>query len=217
MTEQRSTSDNVRSELVDIAVGFLKNPKIANEHMERKRDFLQKKGLTDSEINNAFQLIPPPEITKQITSNQSTSFLYRFLKDLTVAGLLVFIIKLIQRSFHSNHSNEVNDIIKNLQKSIQDMQTSVTKLEQTTDLLNLNIKTSNTNQSSSLSIEEIKQQVQELKQLSLGRLQFPQVSLWQSNRNKSNLTTTDSDNDGIIVISEQDKKSDDENLSSNDN
>ncbi len=63
------------------------------------------------------------------------------------------------------------------------MQTSIVKLEQTADQLNLTLKTSNPNQSSS--IEQIKQEIQVLKG-------FP-----------TNQTTSDSDNDGIIVISEQ--------------
>jgi hypothetical protein len=55
------------------------------------------------------------------------------------------------------------------------MQTSIVKLDQTADLLNLNMQTLNTNRSSSLSIEQIKQELQGLKGLFLGRIQFPQV------------------------------------------
>ncbi len=35
---------------VDIAIGFLKNPKVATESLEKKREFLQKKGKFDLKI-----------------------------------------------------------------------------------------------------------------------------------------------------------------------
>jgi len=60
------------------------------------------------------------------------------------------------------------------------MQTSIVKLEQTADQLNLTMKTSNSNQLSSSSIEEIKREIQGLKELSLNRSQFPRISTWQS-------------------------------------
>jgi hypothetical protein len=60
------------------------------------------------------------------------------------------------------------------------MKKIIVKLEQTADQLNLTLKTLNPNQLSS-----IKQEIQVLKG-------FP-----------TNQTTSDSDNDGIIVISEQ--------------
>ncbi|UJR09580.1 hypothetical protein I4U23_013815 [Adineta vaga] len=212
MTDQTSTPGNIRSEMIDVATGFLQNSKIASEQMERKRAFLQKKGLTDTEINHAFQLVPQQNVTQQIVSNQSTSFFYRFLKDLAIAGLLVFFIKLIKRSFHSNQSTELHETVKNLQKSIEDMQTSIVKLEQTTDQLNIKIRTSNMNPSSS-AIDEIKQEVQSLKESFLNRSQFPSIPSLRSttfHKNTTNQNTIDSDNDGIIIISEQDKKSDDD-------
>jgi len=73
-------------------------------------------------------------------------------------------------------------MIKTLQKSVCDMQTSIVKLVQTADLLNLNMQTLNTNRSSSLSIEQIKQELQGLKGLFLGRIQVPsKIPSWQSN------------------------------------
>jgi hypothetical protein len=63
------------------------------------------------------------------------------------------------------------------------MQTSIIKLEQTADQLNLTMQTtSNPNRSSS--IEEIKREIQELKGLFLSRRQFPKVPSWQSNISK---------------------------------
>jgi hypothetical protein len=60
------------------------------------------------------------------------------------------------------------------------MQTSIVKLEQTADQLNLIMKKSNSNQLSSSSIEEIKREIQGLKELSLNRSQFSRIPTWQS-------------------------------------
>ncbi len=62
------------------------------------------------------------------------------------------------------------------------MQTSIVKLDQTADLLNLNMQTLNINRSSSLSIEQIKQELQGLKGLFSSRIQVPsKIPSWQSN------------------------------------
>lgn len=69
---------------IDTAVNFLKNARVAKEPMERKRAFLQKKGktrrrgtdgnegrslgLTDTEINYAFQLISATGETRRRSS-----------------------------------------------------------------------------------------------------------------------------------------------------
>jgi exonuclease VII small subunit len=71
----------------------------------------------------------------------------------------------------SKQKIELNETIKNLQKSVQNMQTSIVKLEQTADQLNLTLKTLNPNQLSS-----IKQEIQVLKGLFLGRSRQSKIS-----------------------------------------
>ncbi|CAF0959512.1 unnamed protein product [Adineta steineri] len=236
MTEETVTSNTIRSDLVDTAIGFLKNAKVASESVEKKREFLQKKGLTDNEIEYAFKIIPHKETNKKIVSNNRPSFLRRILSDLILAGLIGFAFKLIKRWFRSKQSIKANDLIetiKNLQKTIQEMQTSVKRLEQTTEQLHLTLHSSPTNGSSS-SLEEIKREIQQLKNLSLSRSQFPSIPkipptipAWQleeAEKRKAraspivvetNNKTTQDDNkddvDSIVVVSENDKRSDEEN------
>ncbi|CAF4984827.1 unnamed protein product, partial [Rotaria socialis] len=94
MTEQTVTPSSIRSDLVDIAIGFLKNPRVEGESMVKKREFLQKKGLTDNEIDYAFKLMPQKvETTKEIVPNHQPSFLRRILYDLIVAGFLGVALK----------------------------------------------------------------------------------------------------------------------------
>jgi hypothetical protein len=83
-------------------------------------------GLTDTEINYAFQLIPQPGFilnlisikkiyyliffigtAQEIISNHPPSFLHRFLSDLTFAGFLVFAIQIIKQLLRSVSKNKL--------------------------------------------------------------------------------------------------------------
>ncbi|CAF2399330.1 unnamed protein product [Rotaria sp. Silwood2] len=115
------------------------------------------------------------------------------------------------------------------------MQTSINKLEQAADQINSASNSSTTNGSSSSSpLEEIKREIQTLKGLYLSRSQFPsipqvppKIPSWQldaaeklkartspiteeTNTNKTNDDNKE-DGDSIILVSENEKKSDDEN------
>jgi len=68
--------------------------------------------------------------------------------------------------------NDLNETIKALQKTVQDMQTSIGKLEQAADQLHLSMHSTTTDGSS---LDEIKREIQTLKALLLGRSQFPSV------------------------------------------
>ncbi|CAF2130372.1 unnamed protein product [Rotaria magnacalcarata] len=232
MTEQTVTPSSIRSDLVDTAIGFLKNPRVEGESMVKKREFLQKKGLTDNEIDYAFKLMPQKaETTKEIVPNHRPSFLRRILYDLIVAGLLGVALKFIRRWFQSKKStkvNELHEIIKTLQKTVQDMQTSITNLEQV-------VNQSNSATNRAASFDEIKREIQTLKALCLGRSQFPpipqittpSIPSWQleaAQKAKARISPVSDvtipkkanddnkeDGDSIIVVSENEKKSDDEN------
>ncbi|CAF0777230.1 unnamed protein product [Rotaria sordida] len=234
MTDETVPPNNIRSDLVDIAISFLKNPKVAHEPMDKKRDFLQKKGLTDNEIDYAFKIIPQPQETpKEIVPSHQPSFLRRILSDLILAGILGYALKIIKRWFQSKQSiktNELNETIKNLQKTVQDMQTSINKLEQTADQF---YSATNSSTIYGLSpLEEIKREIQTLKSLYLSRSQFPpipqvppKIPSWQldaaeklkaraspvidETTTKKTNDDTKEDGDSIVLVSENDKKSDD--------
>jgi peroxin-14 len=60
--EVKEPSEHPRENLVDVAVKFLNNPRVIGSPLEQKKAFLQKKGLSDSEIEEAvrlFKLSPP--------------------------------------------------------------------------------------------------------------------------------------------------------------
>ncbi|EFN84338.1 peroxisomal membrane protein PEX14 [Harpegnathos saltator] len=58
MTDQDANNNTLplRENLVQTAVQFLQNPKVTQSPMDRKQQFLKKKGLTDEEIKAAFNL-----------------------------------------------------------------------------------------------------------------------------------------------------------------
>ncbi|XP_014470762.1 PREDICTED: peroxisomal membrane protein PEX14 [Dinoponera quadriceps] len=58
MTDQDANNNTLplRKDLVQTAVQFLKNPKVSQSPIDRKQQFLKKKGLTDEEIKVAFDL-----------------------------------------------------------------------------------------------------------------------------------------------------------------
>ncbi|UJR36524.1 hypothetical protein I4U23_029245 [Adineta vaga] len=222
MTDQ--TNNNIRSDL------FLKNPKVAAESIEKKRDFLQKKGLTDNEIDYAFKIIPQKQTSQELVPHHRPSFFRRILSDLILAGLIGIAYKFIKRWFNSKRSlkaNDLNETLKNLQKTIQDIHTSVKKLEQATDQLHLTIHTTSMNRSSSGSLDEIKREIQSLKGLHLSRSQFPTIPKvpptlpsWQLEKRKdrsspipaeTNSKANNEDGDSIVVVSDNGKRSDEEN------
>ncbi len=53
--EKENANAENRQELIAKAVKFLKNPKVAQTSEFARREFLLKKGLTDSEIKSAFE------------------------------------------------------------------------------------------------------------------------------------------------------------------
>ncbi|XP_044733123.1 peroxisomal membrane protein PEX14 [Chrysoperla carnea] len=52
-TSNNQNKQIIRNELVDVAVKFLKNPKVGETSLDQRKKFLKSKGLTDIEINEA--------------------------------------------------------------------------------------------------------------------------------------------------------------------
>lgn len=127
------------------------------------------------------------ETNQELVPAHRPSFLRRIISDLILAGLVAFAYKIIQRWFRSKQSSKtdaLNETMKTLERTVQNMQTSITKLEQTADQLHLTLNSTTTSRTA---LDEIKREIQVLKELSLGRSQFPsipqfppRIPLWQS-------------------------------------
>lgn len=64
-------SDPIREDQVQNAVKFLSHPNVRGSPVIHRRNFLERKGLTKEEINEAFRRVPDP--SPSVTSGQSTS------------------------------------------------------------------------------------------------------------------------------------------------
>ncbi|PQQ02898.1 peroxisomal membrane protein PEX14 [Prunus yedoensis var. nudiflora] len=63
-------SEPMREEQVQNAVKFLSHPKVRGSPVMYRRSFLEKKGLTKEEIDEAFRRVPDPSSSVQATANQ---------------------------------------------------------------------------------------------------------------------------------------------------
>ncbi|KDP26587.1 hypothetical protein JCGZ_17745 [Jatropha curcas] len=62
--------ESMREELIQMAVKFLSHPSVSGSPITQRRSFLQKKGLTDQEIDEAFHRVPDATIGQGHTLNQ---------------------------------------------------------------------------------------------------------------------------------------------------
>lgn len=168
---------------IDTAVKFLKNPKIQKEKLVKKRNFLQKKGLTDDEIDFAFKLT---EEKAAKSENEKKSLFRKLLRDFLVAGFLCYGLKIARRFFFHNSENQIEEMKKNingLQNAVGEIQKNVRNLEQVVEQVHTGIVT---NRSPAAAIEELRKDIERIKAISLSASRFPappppapQIPAWQ--------------------------------------
>ncbi|KAL5490926.1 hypothetical protein EMCRGX_G016129 [Ephydatia muelleri] len=129
-----------RKELVDLAVKFLNNPRVAGSPLETKQAFLKKKGLTDDELSEAIQQAqrqaplqpqgltsaplppPPPPPPPRARSWQEYAII------VTVAGGLGYaLVRLIKKYVLPwlLGNNEQREQLEAIRASIQELQNSI--------------------------------------------------------------------------------------------
>lgn len=166
-----SVTSNDRQILIDTAVRFLQNPKVAPTPLDNKRQFLAKKGLTTSEIDTALKkagcfdtapaqnpietvttgpLLPVRQSAQQLS--QQTSIWIRILKwvaNLVAAGCVAFTVyKLIIKKFFLNKKSCIDTKLEKmvdgniqLQKSINDMKESLKMIKENVEKMDDVVKT----------------------------------------------------------------------------
>eukprot|EP00241_Pyramimonas_parkeae_P017321 CAMPEP_0114283732 /NCGR_PEP_ID=MMETSP0059-20121206/4264_1 /TAXON_ID=36894 /ORGANISM="Pyramimonas parkeae, Strain CCMP726" /LENGTH=606 /DNA_ID=CAMNT_0001404491 /DNA_START=11 /DNA_END=1831 /DNA_ORIENTATION=+ len=70
--EMRDTDPELREDLLQSAVGFLCHPQVQGSPIEKKREFLVKKGLTEAEIVEAFRRVPENTAIAHVEATPST-------------------------------------------------------------------------------------------------------------------------------------------------
>lgn len=77
----------MREEQVQNAVKFLSHPKVRGSPVMYRRSFLEKKGLTKEEIDEAFRRVPVSELLIAIQANRQSSIFFMFhIVCLRIAG-----------------------------------------------------------------------------------------------------------------------------------
>lgn len=71
-------SEPMREEQVQNAVKFLSHPKVKGSPVMYRRSFLEKKGLTKEEIDEAFRRVPVSELLIAIQANRQSSIFFMF-------------------------------------------------------------------------------------------------------------------------------------------
>ncbi|XP_066584336.1 peroxisomal membrane protein PEX14 [Prorops nasuta] len=199
---QVSNNNNfsIRENLVQTAVKFLTNPKVATSPLERKQEFLKKKGLNEEEISRACELagisnqnqndftavsiperqpiypyyqyrLQKPTVLQRIHEIFSVTALI----GATIYSLYWFYKKFIEpflfgRKKKDNIETVVSNLDKTVQTSVKDMKESIVKVENDVHRL---VQQQTPDPSIGLLVQELKQDLSSLKALLLSRKQFP--------------------------------------------
>ncbi|KAG5894364.1 hypothetical protein JTB14_031924 [Gonioctena quinquepunctata] len=199
-----SSNENtpVRDEMVQTAIKFLENPNVINTPIAQKQKFLQRKGLTDQEIQVACEksgayarheeqnrLPPPLPLTPSFASNQ----LYRNQVQLSVFDRLrdivhnIAIFSIVAYVIHKFYERYIAPFLfgkkkKSVEESIEDLEKNVKSSvdELKGDLQSVKVEVERISQSNenntSRQLTELKSEITSVKGLLLGRKQFPSVA-----------------------------------------
>jgi hypothetical protein len=138
-----SSSTANRSDMVEAARQFMSTPKVRNTPFEEQKKFLIEKGLTDSEIDEAVKMLPPPDpSTSAIPYSQNhqqqmyfqqppQSFggkLYSFTQSMVVIGGASYMAYKVMRTWvlpkFFNIPEPGNEKLEYLQNQVNELQNS---------------------------------------------------------------------------------------------
>lgn len=192
----------VREEMVQTAIKFLENPNVVNTPLAQKQKFLQRKGLTDNEIqlacekSGAYALhdrqnrLPPPLPQPNVLSNyplyskplQLTVFdrIREVVHNIAVVSIVAYVIHKFYERFiapflFGKKKKSIKESIEELDSNIK---SSVSELKE--DLHNVKIEldkvSDNSDSQTNRQLSELKLEIASVKGLLLGRKQFPSVA-----------------------------------------
>ncbi|XP_014208700.1 peroxisomal membrane protein PEX14 [Copidosoma floridanum] len=183
----------LRENLVNTAVKFLQNPKVATSPSSQKQEFLRRKGLTDVEIQRACELVaanpvptgdhsivnvPPNHPYLNYPQQVVQSSLFYKVKEL-LNGVVLFAAscycvywfykKVIIRFLFGDKKKDAKDPAVELDKNIQQVKESINQVKSDVQQLTQNQNDPSVPQL----VQELKQDLASLKSLLLSRKQFP--------------------------------------------
>ncbi|KAF5282337.1 hypothetical protein FQR65_LT14326 [Abscondita terminalis] len=196
--EDNLNFSDVRENIVQTAVKFLQNPNVSTTPLAQKQKFLQRKGLTDKEIQVACeragayalhdkQTREPPAVPIPIHSNLQLQPLSVFQKikeivhNVAIISAIVYAVymfykKFIRRFlFGDDKKKSVEEQLDELNKTVN---TSITDLKEY--LYDVKIEVDKITEGGELTMQkqlhDLKSEISTVKGLLLSRKQFPSVS-----------------------------------------
>uniref|UniRef100_A0AC35TMW5 Peroxisomal membrane protein PEX14 n=1 Tax=Rhabditophanes sp. KR3021 TaxID=114890 RepID=A0AC35TMW5_9BILA len=181
---------SIRDDLVDAAIKFLTNPKVKSTTPQDQRNFLIEKGLTEPEIDFAFNevgkhVLPQPIVVEQQSFASKIQSLFIWCG--AIYGTYNFIRYLILPRFFQIFSedkiksDELEKSIIELQNSIKFLIDSTSQTLKMTEEQSKNISTMLQHLSQARENDHNSNQIQNdisvVKQLLLGKDQFPSINL----------------------------------------
>ncbi|CAG9856758.1 unnamed protein product [Phyllotreta striolata] len=190
----------IREDMVQTAIKFLENPNVMNTPLAQKQKFLQRKGLTDQEIqmacekSGAYALheqqirLPPPLPSNKLIQYHSQSQMHlsvfdrvrEILHNIAIFSIVAYVInkfyeRYIAPFLFGKKKKSVNETIEELDKNVK---SSVGELKE--DLHNVKVEidriTHESENHTSRQLIELKSEIASVKGLLLGRKQFPSVA-----------------------------------------
>ncbi|XP_056637041.1 peroxisomal membrane protein PEX14 isoform X1 [Diorhabda sublineata] len=195
-------NNSVREEMVQTAIKFLENPNVVNTPLVQKQKFLQRKGLTDKEIQLACEKsgtyvlhdqqnrLPPPLPQPNMLNNyplyskplQLTVFdrIREVLHNIAVFSIVAYVIHKFYERFiapflFGKKKKSIEESIEELDNNIK---SSVSDLKE--DLHSVKVEldkvSDNSDNQMTRQLSELKLEIASVKGLLLGRKQFPSVA-----------------------------------------
>ncbi|XP_050310805.1 peroxisomal membrane protein PEX14 isoform X2 [Anthonomus grandis grandis] len=194
--EQTSDNTNIREDLVDTAVKFLRNPKVVHSPLGQKQTFLQRRGLTEEEIrvacerSGAYEQHEKPSHPPPLSSNMLMSYggghisLFSRIRDVVHSIAVFSVVAYVIKKFYERYiapflfgtrKKSVEDKLEDLENNINsfksDIQTSVSEVKSEVDKIGFSSENELISE-----LKELRSEVATVKGLLLTRKQFPAVS-----------------------------------------
>ncbi|KAJ8945166.1 hypothetical protein NQ318_001632 [Aromia moschata] len=191
----------VRDEMVQTAIKFLQNSSVVNTPLAQKQKFLQRKGLTDQEIQMACEksgaydhheqqnrLPPPlPPVSNMITSYNPYQVQSSFFNRLQEVVHSIAIFSIVAYVIHKFYEKYIAPFLfgkkkKSVEESVTELENNLkTSVEELKDSLqSVRVEVDKISQSSESDthrrLSELKSEIVSVKGLLLGRKQFPSVA-----------------------------------------
>ncbi|XP_022918730.1 peroxisomal membrane protein PEX14 [Onthophagus taurus] len=201
MNESVGTENNmeppIREELVQTAIKFLQNPNVLNTPLEQKQKFLQKKGLSQKEVQLACErsgaydnqnkqqmmqqsVVPMPYPPQQLAPLSTFDKIKEIVHNIALVSIVAYAIykfyeKFIKPFLFGDKKKTIEETVEDLSKQVNscviDLKEGLASVKTEVDKIN-QISESNTQRQ----LQQLQSDVATVKGLLLSRKQFPSVA-----------------------------------------